>query len=143
MGIFYSITIIATRKKLFNKKLNLTTKILMIVSLQQILGFLLRHNLPKHCKSCEKLPWELVGCQGVKVFFTKRCHYNYFCHYCNFYYHHNLSFWVVTIFFLFLHNLSFFSFVTIWSFKFCHNLFFLSLSQFEFFTIWVFEFCHI
>ena len=25
----------------------------------------------KHRKSCEKLPWELVGCQGVKVFLLK------------------------------------------------------------------------
>ena len=46
----------------------------------------------KHRKSWEKLPWELVVCQGVKVFFTKRYHYAYFCHYCHFYYHHNLSF---------------------------------------------------
>ena len=53
----------------------------------------------KHRRYCKKLPWELVGCKGVKVFFTKRCHYSYFFHYCNFYYHHNLSFWVVTILF--------------------------------------------
>ena len=25
----------------------------------------------KHCKNCKKLPWELVGCQGVKVFLLK------------------------------------------------------------------------
>jgi hypothetical protein len=28
-------------------------------------------NKTKHRKSCEKLPWELVGCQGVKVFLLK------------------------------------------------------------------------
>ena len=26
----------------------------------------------KHCESCEKLPWELVGCQGVEVI-KKNC----------------------------------------------------------------------
>ena len=62
----------------------------------------------KHRKNCEKLPWEWSVVKVLrKVFFTKRCQYNYFCHYCNFYYYHNLRFWVVTIkFFLVLHNLS-------------------------------------
>ena len=118
----------------------------------------------KHRKSCEKLPWELVGCQGVKVFFTKRCHYNYFCHYCHFYNYHNLSFWVwsqfdlssfVTtfIFLKFYHSLSYwvlpqlrFFFLSVWFFFSFVNfrVFFFNFSQFGFFsfvTIWVFKFC--
>ena len=84
----------------------------------------------------------LSRCQGV---FTKRCHYNFFCHYSHFYYYHNLSFWVVTIyFFLVLHDLSFWdwlqdllsfvaicflSFVTVWVLEFCRNLGFFSVDK--------------
>ena len=32
---------------------------------------LTREGFKKHRKSCEKLPWELVGCQAVKVFLLK------------------------------------------------------------------------
>ena len=46
----------------------------------------------KTSQELRKAALRVVGCQGVKVFFTKRCHYNYFCHYCHFYYYHNLSF---------------------------------------------------
>ena len=47
----------------------------------------------------------LSRCLGV---FTKRCHYNYFCHYCHFYYYHSLSFELSQFYFiLILHNLSF------------------------------------
>ena len=36
----------------------------------------------------QKLPWEnLIGCWGVKFFFTKRCHFHYYCHF--------MSFWVM------------------------------------------------
>ena len=79
----------------------------------------------------------VVGCQDVQGVFTKRCHYNYFCNYCHFYYYHNLSCWVVTILFFSFAQFEFLSLVTIWSFKFCHNLFFLS-----FITVWVLKFCY-
>ena len=46
-------------------------------------------NVTKHRKNCKKLPWELVGCQGVKVFLLKDVIITtsvttvlYFCHYC-------------------------------------------------------------
>ena len=48
--------------------------------------------LKKTSQELRKAALIVVGCQGVKVFLTKRCHYNYFCHYCHFYYYHNLSF---------------------------------------------------
>ena len=87
-------------------------------------------SIKKHRKSCEKLPWELVGCQGVKLFLLKDVilttavttvilllsqfeflsHQNYF-----FFILHNLSFWVWLQF-----DLS--SFVTICFFDFCHSL---------------------
>ena len=91
-------------------------------SKKSIKVFFYHSRIGKHRKKCEKLPWELVSCQGV---FTKRCHYNYFCHYCYLYYYHNLSFWVwsqinlssfVTIFFCCL--------ITVWVLVFCHMSFF-------------------
>ena len=123
--------------------------------------FLLGYMYKKHRENREKLPREhLIGCQGVKMFLLKD-HFKVsfviswdlswfmFCH--------NLSFWVLSHFQLFLvlsqfeflslftiwvlphfefcHN---FSFVTIWFLsqldflKFCHNLTFWVLSQFEF-----------
>ena len=51
-----------------------------------------------------------------RIVLTKRCHYNYCCHYCHYYYYNNLSF------------------------EFCHNFAFWALLQFEFLsfvTVWV------
>ena len=79
-------------------------------------------SLDKHRKNCKKLPWELVGCQGVKVFLLKDV---------------ILTSSVTTVIFITItiwvfERFEFFSLVTIWSFKFCHNLFFWVLLQFEF-----------
>ena len=100
--------------------------------------------LLKHRKSCEKLPWESVRCQGVKVFFLLK--YVIITSSVTtvifititigvFEFGHNLIFQVLSQF-------VFLGFITVWVLEFCHNLglFFLVLSVFV--TIWVFEFCH-
>ena len=89
-----------------------------------------------------------------RIVLTKRCHFNYYFHYCHYYYYHNLSFVVLSQFsFLkFWYNLSF---VTVWFFELCHNLSFwvchnlsfwvLNVFEFEclsFVTFWVFSYCH-
>ena len=89
----------------------------------------------KHRKSCEKLPWELVGCQGVQVFLLKDVIITTSVT--------TVIFITITIWVFELSQFNFFSFaqfeflslVTIWSFKFCQK-FFLVLS------VWVLEFCH-
>ena len=91
----------------------------------------------KHRKSCEKLRWELVGCQGVKVFLLKDVIITTSVT--------TVIFITITILVFELSQFNCFSFarfeflsmVTIWSFKFCHNFVFLS-----FVTVWVLEFCH-
>ena len=86
--------------------------------------------------------------RGVKlVYFTKKCHSNYYCHYCHYYHNHNLSFGVLSLFWSFWvsSQFEFLNFVAIWVFEFCHNLSFGVLSKFEFlsfFRIWVLEFCY-
>ena len=57
---------------------------------------LIGKNIARVAKRCPE-SWSVV--KVWRCFFTKRCHYNYFCHYCHFYNHHNLSFWVFTIWF--------------------------------------------
>ena len=103
----------------------------------------------KHCKSCKKLPWELVGCQGVRVFLLKdviittsvtivifititiwvfELSQFYFFSFAQFEFGPNLIIQVLSQFVLF------FSFITVWVLEFCHNLgfFFIVLSQFDF-----------
>ena len=65
---------------------------------------------PRWCKTSQELriaALRVVGCQGVKVFLLKICHYNYFCHYCHLYYYHNLSLSCHNLIILVLHDLSF------------------------------------
>ena len=75
----------------------------------------------KHRKSCEKLPWELVGCPGVKVFFLLKDVI--------------ITTSVTTVVFIT---------ITIWVFE-LSQLFFFIFAQFEFLsfiTVWVLDFCH-
>ena len=116
----------------------------------------------KPSENRKTLPNEhLIACQGVKkclltdsfkvfIFINVDLSYFKFCH--------NLSFWVLSLFWAFVAFLSFWvfflqnlSFVPIWVFSqlyFCHNLSFvttwiLSLYAFlNFVTLSVFEFCH-
>ena len=91
----------------------------------------------KHRKSCEKLPWELVGCQGVKVFLLKDAIITTSVTTVIFI---TIIIWVFELSHLYFFSVvqfEFLSLVKIWSFKFCHNFFY-----FSFITVWVLEFCH-
>ena len=97
-------------------------------------------NIARIANNC---PENISSVVGVFSCFTERCHYNYYCHYCNC---QNVTSWVLS-------SLYFSSFITIYvfyvlsqfEFQFFLLHFFLVLFQFVFFsldTIWVFESCH-
>ena len=100
----------------------------------------------KHRKNCEKLPWELLGCQGVKVFLLKDVIITTSVTTVIFI---TITIWVFELsqfyFFLVLHNLSFWvwpqfdllSFVTICFFEFYHSLSSSVLPQLGFFFSFV------
>ena len=112
----------------------------------------------KHRKNCEKLPWELVGCLGVKVLLLKDVTILFF----RFAQFEFLSLVTIRSLKVLSKFVCFFSFITVWVLEFCYNLgfflfchsliffgfvnvwVFLVLSQlglFSFVTIWVFKFC--
>ena len=86
----------------------------------------------KTSQELRKAALRVVGCQGVKVFLLKDVIITTSVT--------TVIFITITIWVFELSQFNFFSFaqfeflslVTIWSFKFCHNLFFWVLSQFEF-----------
>ena len=115
----------------YTKDVNLST--LNTEDTQEILVLLdiwFKKNITRITKAALRKFHRLSRCQVV---FAKRCHYNYYCLYCHYYFFHNLSFWVMSKFEL--------GFVTICVFKFCH-IFFLVWSPFFlvrsqlFFLIW-------
>ena len=91
----------------------------------------------KHRKNCEKLPWELLGRQGVKVFLLKDVIITTLVT--------TVFFITITIWVFELSQFNFFKCCTIWVFELGYNLICQVLSQFvvlSFVTVWVLEYCH-
>ena len=77
----------------------------------------------KHRKSCEKLPWELLGCQGVMVFLLKDVIITTSVTAVIFI---TITIWVFELsqFYFCFAQFEFFGLVTIWSFKLSQFLFY-------------------
>ena len=95
----------------------------------KIVTDLYRKPTDKHRKSCKKLPWELFGCQGVKVFWLKDVIITTSVT--------TVILITITIWVFALSQLNFFSFA---QFEFGHSLIFQVLSQFFFKVLSQFEF---